>query len=141
MSSDIDDSEICDACGSIEGDGCPICTKKVSKEERNKFLTEAVGECWHDQALKLANATKCSKCKKSWFLGDENINNDFFTWPGFGKLREFYDAWTDEKRELFWRYTDYNIPEEAWLCDHIWHKDHTANLMYGFLKSQSQEEG
>lgn len=45
----------------------------MNKELINKFLTEKMGECWHE-----------------WEPKRDNVRNyDFFTWEGFGKLWEW----------------------------------------------------
>ena len=58
--------------------------------ERDKFLTECMGECWHmyNSRKGLVNCIHCQK--------EMPLNNDFSTWDGFGKLWE----WT-RKQEWF----------------------------------------
>ena len=48
--------------------------------ERDKFLTEAMGECWHEV---LGGQWNCYKCRN-----ENTLNYDFSTWEGFGKLLE-----------------------------------------------------
>lgn len=52
--------------------------------ERDKFLTEAMGECWHNPVQrKNHHFEDCTKCGASaLFLKN---TNDFSTWEGFGK--------------------------------------------------------
>ena len=60
-------------------------------EEINKYLTEAMGECWHD--FKLVDFEyKC--CCGLDSVHPMVTNNDFFTWVGFGKLF----TWSKEQR-------------------------------------------
>jgi hypothetical protein len=60
-------------------------------EEINKFLTKAMGRCWHEPYMhrdgryqeRYATST-CANCHKTPYE-----NNDFLTWEGFGKLWEW----------------------------------------------------
>lgn len=63
----------------------------MENDELNKYLTEAIGECWHDWEI-IENTPpfrkyRCDKCET------ERINpesyNDFLKWGGFGKLWEW----------------------------------------------------
>lgn len=58
-------------------------------KERDKFLTEAMGECYHERSC-------YGPCR---FCGAHNfITNDFSSWEGFGKLLGFVekqDYWFD----------------------------------------------
>jgi hypothetical protein len=64
-------------------------------EELNKFLTKVMGECWHTHPLVIEGiwGIKCDKCG---IIVTPNLNNDFLTWEGFGKL------WTWSNNELWW---------------------------------------
>ncbi len=57
-------------------------------EKENRFLTEAMGECWHIWELKLFGVHKAT-CKKCGLQQTEEWQNDFFTREGFGKLWEW----------------------------------------------------
>lgn len=65
------------------------------ENEVNKYLTEAMGECWHENGqgeCRFTYASKCIHCQVE--IGKPIIrkyaqNNDFFTWQGFGKLWEW----------------------------------------------------
>ena len=66
-------------------------------EEINKFLTEKMGECWHIHSLATEDiwGIKCDKCG---IIVTPNLNNDFLTWEGFGKLWEWaveQEWWND----------------------------------------------
>ncbi|MCK5236497.1 MAG: hypothetical protein KAR06_05865 [Deltaproteobacteria bacterium] len=109
-------------------------------EEINKFLTEAMPNgCWHEipqDFIYYSGEGYCTLCQRSVavkYASAECVNNDFSTWQGMGKLREFYDTWSGYKKRKFRAYVYYNRPAIVH-CDYIWHKDNTANLMYGFLK-------
>ena len=54
-------------------------------EEINKFLTEAMGECWHAHTS-VIEGTWGVKCDKCGIIVTPKLNNDFLTWEGFGKL-------------------------------------------------------
>ena len=74
----------------------------TTQEEINKYLTEAMDECWHEYDITSPERTEnwdgfatnysghwndCTKC------GENHIeivrDNNFFTWDGFGKLWEW----------------------------------------------------
>jgi hypothetical protein len=60
--------------------------------QRDQFLTEKVfGECWHEDGI-----GECEKCHRSFGAYRQN---DFSSWPGFGKLWEA--AQKDEGWEMF----------------------------------------
>ena len=76
---------------------------------RDQFLTEWLGECWHEWELQIEDAGpyakfgewlyKCSKCEAH---SNENMSDrmvvrpSFSTWPGFGKLWEAAQKDEDE---------------------------------------------
>ena len=112
-------------------------------EEINKFLTKAMPNgCWHEIPQDFiyysgeGYCTLCQRCLAVKYASTECVNSDFSTWEGMGKLREFYDTWDKERQKAFWEYVANNFrrPISTILGDYIWHKDNTANLMYGFLK-------
>ena len=64
--------------------------------KRDKFLTEAMEECWHIDIERITRseylygrvqqvivAYTCGKCNQDYIN-----NNDFSSWQGFGKLKE-----------------------------------------------------
>lgn len=56
--------------------------------ERDQYLSEKMGECWHDkQGKNYPPFESCSKCNK--MLPN---NNNFSTWEGFGKLWEWSET-------------------------------------------------
>lgn len=71
----------------------------MSNEEINKYLTEVMGECWHDcrltgDSIHTVMRVVCKKCntvmaEEGRDLYRTNPNNNFFTWQGFGKLWEW----------------------------------------------------
>lgn len=57
--------------------------------ERNIFLTEVLGQCWHEYNRPAFLGDQCIKCKNV-FLGTSNAAQlDFSSWEGFGKLWEW----------------------------------------------------
>lgn len=68
--------------------------------QRDKFLTETMGECWHDLRYVSDGDWFCDSCKV-WIYGynshtghneeefNSHVNSSFSTWKGFGKLKSF----------------------------------------------------
>lgn len=68
---------------------------------RDKYLTEAMGECWHEAGNK--RRINGGKAQRDCICGESShwetitneapkyrfLNNDFSTWEGFGKLWEW----------------------------------------------------
>lgn len=105
---------------------------------RDKFLTEAMGECWHEDGKKDHNYTICSKCSWSWFNG--LIRPDFSVWHGFGKLKEYIS--TTDYRTEFWIYFFDKIEGALDSVDDLFdgiYPDNLANIYYEFLKSRESE--
>lgn len=67
----------------------------MTREEQNRFLTEAMGLCWHIPDPDPLHEW-CEKC------GTFEDNIDFFTWPGFGmawewaQSKEWWEEFVDE---------------------------------------------
>ena len=62
----------------------------MSNEAINKYLTGQLGECWHTLGKpNNFHILKCTKCGVCGLIGREIVINDFFIWPGFGKLWEW----------------------------------------------------
>ena len=123
-------------------------------EEINKYLTEAMGECWHEwdkytpiwsmkKNIPEGKAFTCSECDLHVrdLKDGGGKRNDYFTWQGYGKAREFYDGF-DRCEQL--DFQDWLVKRcEAGLVDgsllyreillHAFHKDNLARLMYEFL--------
>lgn len=102
--------------------------------ERDKFLTEAMGECWHEVLRPMDTIPHCKKCGIRLFL-DTQDNSDFSTWPGFGKLWEWamQQEWFPEW--IGWaKGPGYAI---AYLDIDLLHPDRFADALYNFLKEQN----
>ena len=57
--------------------------------ERDKFLTEAMGECWHEKVHGNTGPLIWSKCSCGANLVCRDCNPNFSTWTSFGKLWEW----------------------------------------------------
>lgn len=104
-------------------------------KERDKYLTEAMGLCYHDIKLKsdYPRDTLISYCS---ICGEEYVGNiDFSTWEGFGKLWEWAkeQKWWDEFRRSLAIGFDQIIYFVADLEPHI-HPDRFADAVYNFLR-------
>jgi len=101
------------------------------KEERDKFLTEAIGECWHWADENILDSTRkwiichtCNDCGKAW-----TCRNDFSTWEGFGKLWE----WTQQQSWKDDLLVKILCESQNWVKELI-HPDRFADAVYNYLK-------
>jgi hypothetical protein len=106
-------------------------------EERDKFLTEAMGECWHEHLVKTGTfSTLCNKCLA------HVTNNDFSTWPGFGKLwewaqkQEWFNIFMLGKGWLIWPETQSPFMVQQSYFNLI-HPDRFADVLFAFLKERN----
>jgi len=65
-------------------------------QDRDKFLTEAMGECWHNEYRQIGQTFEdryetfvCLSCNKASAYSPSLPRNNFSTWEGFGKLWEW----------------------------------------------------
>lgn len=86
--------------------------------EINKYLTEAMGECWHEVSQKhiyYGGCGRCIHCKKIVsvkYQSHECVRVDFTTWTGFGKLWEWatkQDWWPDFAQDHCWYNPNYYV--------------------------------
>lgn len=121
---------------------------KYTTDERDQFLTEAMGECWHkwDELNKCDNSYdhnvylyECSKCKKQGEeheYGYHNMNNNnFSTWEGFGIL------WNWAQQQEWFEYICRKILYPPILSNYtsVYLKINPevfANTLYEFLRSR-----
>lgn len=111
--------------------------------ERDKFLTEAIGECWHDWKVvetyffeefgRDVSVFECSKCGDFISGGDFETpyQINFSTWGSFGKLWEWVQKkewWSDFIVEMMGCHYD-----PVNLIMHI-HPDRFADALYEFLR-------
>ena len=113
--------------------------------DRDKFLTEAMGLCWHEEII--WNSTGYGKCPKCQFADEDGFGHivfahtDFSTWPGFGLLWE----WA-QKQEWFWLFclqqiytenSDAPFEKIDWdrnISVGLIHPDRFSGAVYAFLK-------
>lgn len=88
--------------------------------ERDKFLAEAMGECWYSPE---------SRMSQTW-----GYKHNFSTWEGFGKLIE----WCQQQE---WHHEFISTLEsEQHTYNHKWLKPEIfANALYEFLKGDNCE--
>ena len=77
--------------------------------KRDKFLTEEMEECWHEEDKNLYirnNQRKCRICKEWQTIktgADFSIvHADFSTWDGFGKLKYYLETIGEIDHFLNW---------------------------------------
>lgn len=116
---------------------------------RDKFLTEAMGECWHEWVNQRSHeAVACTKCDGLW---GTDRTPDFSSWQGFGKLWEWAQGqewWCDCYCGLLYSETNpepenpikFEVPDE-WVMNmlihqHLIHPDHFADAIYSFLTNK-----
>lgn len=98
----------------------------MNKEEINKYLTEAMGECWHTS---FNNTESLCSCGKPAYCCYYTKNNDFFTWEGFGKLKEWVEV------QEWWKEWYSNHYMSAW---YFVNPERFATAIYGFLKEREK---
>ena len=107
-------------------------------EEISKYLTEAMGECWHDNTHTKGNHTICNDCRITGYLTNywwdkmKELRTDFSTWEGFGKLWEWsrnQEWWRDFAGQ--WEYLDSSLFTTA--LDEMINPETFSNSIYDFL--------
>ena len=105
--------------------------------ERDKFLTEAMGECWHEWKWIPGDGRSCKNCDIDLYGRDNPTysqivetpeNPDFSTWVGFGKLWEW--AIDQEWFHLFLMVDNKSGPVD------VIHPDRFATAVYEYLKER-----
>lgn len=103
--------------------------------ERDKFLTESIGECWHENELTM-DANDGSLYWRCRYCHKEDIRNiDFSTWEGFGRLKSFMVE-HPEHEAFFDTYIDY-LTEHAEGISETFNRiqpDFFAYYVYEFLQ-------
>lgn len=96
--------------------------------ERNKFLTEAMGECWHEVSQR-PYGYYLFVCKKCGTQSTRDFSICFSTWEGFGKL------WEWAKKQDWWSYFSVcRIGYYGGINQDFIHPDNFADALYSFLK-------
>jgi hypothetical protein len=109
--------------------------------ERDKFLTEAIGICWHESNVEQAKYFQnlgCDKCNSGFIRGLDGKPDgmpNFSTWEGFGKLWEWANkqAWWCKFRGYVFVRPDL---DRMITCSWI-NPDTFADKVYQHLKEQS----
>jgi hypothetical protein len=55
-------------------------------QKRDKFLTEAMGECWHESGPGQTDCKHCGRNNDPRYFDFDVENHTFSSWSGFGKL-------------------------------------------------------
>ena len=102
---------------------------------RDKFLTEAMGECWHENIFSPGGGY-CGKCQESHSKMRPLPNNNFSTWEGFGKLWEWAQEqeWWGNLDFYIFHFNEYYPDIEDF--QELIHPDRFADAVYKFLKDQ-----
>jgi len=100
------------------------------KEERDKFLTEAMGGCWHERVYH-KNSPPVEPCIH---CGSTNGNQDK---PDLSTPDGFFKLWEWGQKQEWWSVFYYLVTygEDASL-QHIIHPDRFADAVYEFLKGR-----
>jgi hypothetical protein len=113
--------------------------------ERDKFLTEAMDECWHDDfyvhtAHGPYRVIYCNKCKVK--VSDPAYYSTLSTWEGFGTL------WEWAQKQGWWRdfcdadgmnpfyYHDDNLKNSGWLPEYLINPDRFADAIHEYLRQR-----
>lgn len=111
--------------------------------ERDSFLTEAMGLCWHE-LNSLYTRPHCIKCGKNEFdnpnFNLENYKYNFSTWEGFGILWEFaikQDWFINFYEDHMYGAVDRKYKPTVHILRFFINPDGFANRIYEFLKEMS----
>lgn len=92
------------------------------------FLTEAMGECWHEWEMPDRFTAQCIKCDMTIGMNiNMPVNLDFSTWRGFGIL------WEWAKTQKWWKGFIYNKYRSTSLTFDIIDPVIFANAVYDYL--------
>ena len=110
--------------------------------ERDRFLTEAMGECWHIAEREVIPENgdtpyNLCRCGRKMCLGDFLYNPNFSNWIGFGKL------WDWSQKQEWWGYfvhkqyckkgKQLTVDE---LLQNLINPDRFADAVYAYLKEK-----
>lgn len=107
--------------------------------ERDKFLTEAMGECWYEHTMTCGyNLTRTSEYISD--IKSTSYPNDFSSWSGFGKLWEWAQKqdWWCKFLTTKGRIHDLN-PLAFATNTSLVSPDNFASAVYQFLKEVKDE--
>lgn len=100
-------------------------------EEISKFLTEAMGECWHEWPDR---STPCVKCGQRSSMSTIGMHDNFLTWGGFGKLWK----WAN-KQEWWGQFLHERIEDDiqkGMIFLELIHPENFAKAVVGFLQKK-----
>lgn len=103
-------------------------------EEINKFLTESMGECWHEWALEKDTPPfreySCNKCNMVYVINPSD-KIDFLTWEGFGKL------WEWAIKQVWWeKFTWFHQSIEDEILTELINPEHFAKAVAEYLQKK-----
>jgi hypothetical protein len=106
--------------------------------ERDKFLTEAMGECWHEWIPSNDfDGMACKFCED--YEHESGKRNNFSTWEGFGKLWNWaqkQEWWGKFEDLIFYGKAD---PCGGWFDTLLIHPDRFADAIFSYLKEKTNE--
>lgn len=105
--------------------------------ERDKFLTEAIGECWHEwkEVCRAGNCWgyhECQECGKLLGQYKPVEQNNFSTWQGLGKL------WEWATQQEWWYLFLYTYGDGNNIYYRYINPTKFADAVYEFLKKRSK---
>lgn len=103
--------------------------------KRDKFLTEAMGECWHEAKCSYNDGWSIDyecRCGLRWPEEDSPPNTDFSTWEGFGKLWE----WSQQQKWWAGFLNSDECGNDYVINTFYINPDKFANVVYEYLKSK-----
>lgn len=103
--------------------------------KRDKFLTEYIGECWHETIGSPAGGY-CWKCQDSHSKMEPLPNNNFSEWDNFGKLWNWanYQNWFGTfLRNIVPPYDKNNMVIFCYMIN----PDKFADALYKYLKDKT----
>lgn len=103
-------------------------------EERDKFLTEQMDKCWHEELYRYDSFTKrckvCDKDSRSCTRINFSTPDGFFKLWNWAKEQEWWEDWKESK--------EYRNLDGAYIInmEFFIHPDRFANAIYEFLKER-----
>lgn len=115
----------------------------MNKEAINKYLTEAMGECWHEWNM-IEDSPPfrryvCQSCDAKAINPADNI--DLYSNEGCGKLVDMFWKWDFTMQMRFFTFINKTKIRKGYELDpfsllHAFHRDNLAPLMAEFLQGE-----
>lgn len=110
---------------------------------RDKYLTKAMGECWHvldccPEKDSDGITYHCELCNADFSFSWDKVgsslkfNNDFSTWEGFGKLWEFC------QKQEWWENLGNYLDSRTDVPESLVHPDRFADAVFSYLKERDK---